>query len=229
MVYWDNGENENSFMRDLSGMATSGGRSVPIMVSPGNGDYGGGKYARFKAQWAMPGWEERQSLYHSFNLGRAHIVGINTEDIEHSRAATMLAWLDADLSAANQPDARKLRPWLVVHFHRPAYSTGNTDAVPYKIFEPLMYKYGVDVVFAGHVHNQERTFPVFNQTVMPGPDPSRPYHDARAPVYVVSGNPGNAEETNVWNRGFDPWTAWWSYHFGYSHLEVHDAATLTIP
>ena len=203
MVYWDNGENENSFMRDLAGMATSNGRSVPIMVSPGNGDYGGGRYARFKAQWAMPGWEDRESLYHSFNLGRAHIVGINTEDIEHSSAATMLAWLDADLSAANEPQARQLRPWLVVHFHRPAYSTGNTDDVPYKIFEPLMYKYGVDVVFQGHVHNQERTWPVFNKTVMPGP--SQPYHNARAPVYVVSGNPGNAEETSVWGRGLAPY------------------------
>ena len=228
MVYWDNGENENSFMRDLASMTTSGGRSVPIMVSPGNGDYGGGKYARFKAQFAMPGWQDRESLYHSFNIGRAHIVGINTEDIEHSSATTMLAWLDADLRAANEPDARTLRPWLVVHFHRPAYSTGNTDDAPYKVFEPLMYKYGVDIVFAGHVHNQERTFPVFNKTVMPGPDPSRPYHDARAPVYVVSGNPGNAEETNVWNRGFDAWTAWRSYHFGYTHLEVHNATAITV-
>jgi hypothetical protein len=69
MVYWDNGENENSFLRDFSNMATAGGVSVPIMVSPGNGDYGS-NYARYKAQWAMPGWEQQESLYHSFNLGK---------------------------------------------------------------------------------------------------------------------------------------------------------------
>ena len=51
----------------------------------------------------------------------------------------MLAWLGADLAAANTPAARATRPWVVVHFHRPAYSTGNTDAVPYNVFEPLMY------------------------------------------------------------------------------------------
>ena len=36
MVYWDNGENENSFMRDLSAMTVSANVSVPVMVSPGN-------------------------------------------------------------------------------------------------------------------------------------------------------------------------------------------------
>ena len=52
-VYWDNGENENSFMRDMSAMSNTG--AVPVMVSPGNGDYGGGSYGRYKRQWSMPG------------------------------------------------------------------------------------------------------------------------------------------------------------------------------
>eukprot|EP00041_Stephanoeca_diplocostata_P007615 m.109801 g.109801 ORF g.109801 m.109801 type:complete len:217 (-) comp16964_c0_seq18:1429-2079(-) len=185
---------------------------------------------RYKAQWAMPGWETQQSLYHSFDLGCAHVVGINTEALEWGvpnpkERDAMLAWLDADLRAVNRTE----RPWVVVHFHRPAYSTGNTDAVPFTVFEPLMYKYGVDIVFAGHVHNQERTLPVFNKTVRPGPDPEHPYSNARAPVYIVSGNPGNAEETNYFNRGFDPWTAWRSYHFGYTHLTVHNASALEVP
>jgi hypothetical protein len=43
MVYWDDGETENSFARDLSLLTANG--SVPVMVSPGNGDYGG-NYSR---------------------------------------------------------------------------------------------------------------------------------------------------------------------------------------
>ena len=39
----------------------------------------------------MPGWEQTSSLYHSFNIGRAHVVGINTEDIEHGSAASCAA------------------------------------------------------------------------------------------------------------------------------------------
>jgi hypothetical protein len=152
MVYWDNGENENSFMRDMSALSNTG--AVPVMVSPGNGDYGGGGYKRYKVQWSMPGWRDAGSLYHSFDLGRAHIVGINTEALEYgvpdpAEKARMLAWLEADMLAANQPTVRAVRPWIVVHFHRPAYTTGNSDSIPYAEFEPLMYKYGVDVVFAG--------------------------------------------------------------------------------
>lgn len=222
MVYWDDGENENSFMRDLSAMTGQG--AVPIMVrrehlafrcnlfahcepsirspcachhdsgdelalnklllsqtSPGNGDYSAGTYARYKLQFAMPGWEtQAASTYHSFDIGAAHIVGINTEVIEWgvpnpSLKASMLAWLEADLTAANAPAARAKRPWIIVHFHRPAYTTGNSDSLPRIEFEPYLFQYGVDVVFAGHVHNQERTLPVFNDTVMSGEDdPDQP-------------------------------------------------------
>jgi predicted MPP superfamily phosphohydrolase len=231
MVYWDNGENENSFMRDVSTLSGEG--KVPVMVSPGNGD-AAANMSRYKQQWAMPGWEQQTgSSYHSFDIGRAHIVGINTEALDYWSAITptkdrMLRWLAQDLAKANEPATRQQRPWIVVHFHRPAYSTGNTDPRPYEVFEPLMERYGVDLVFAGHVHNQERTFPVFNRTLMPGKDHTRPYHNSRAPVYVVSGNPGNAEETNYFNRGFDEWTAWRSYTFGYSHLTLLNQTAIEV-
>jgi hypothetical protein len=32
MVYWDDGETENSFMRDISNMTTSVKRSIPVMT-----------------------------------------------------------------------------------------------------------------------------------------------------------------------------------------------------
>ena len=44
-----------------------------------------------------------------------------------------------------------------LHFIRPAYGGAlvlDSDAVPYTVFEPLMYRYGVDLVFSGHIHNQ---------------------------------------------------------------------------
>ena len=76
-----------------------------------------------------------------------------------------------------------------------------------------MYKYGVDLVLSGHVHNQERSWPVHNHTVVPSDNPDDPYEDARAPVYVNSGNPGNAEATSVFSA-WQPWSVWRSYHFG---------------
>eukprot|EP01064_Diplonema_japonicum_P020312 TRINITY_DN2955_c0_g2_i2.p1 TRINITY_DN2955_c0_g2~~TRINITY_DN2955_c0_g2_i2.p1 ORF type:complete len:711 (+),score=187.73 TRINITY_DN2955_c0_g2_i2:54-2186(+) len=228
-VYWDNGENENAFMRDVFRASANG--SVPVMVCPGNGDYDGGDYTRYRQQWGMPNWEQTQSMYYSFNSGRAHIVAINTEFLEYGvpypqKKAEMLAWLEADMKQANAE--REQRPWIIVHYHRPSYSTGGADTAAYDVFEPLMYKYGADIVFAGHVHNQERTLPVFNKTLMAGPDASRPYADAKAPVYIVSGHPGCAEETDNFGRGFDAWTAWRSYMFGYTHVTVQDQNTLSL-
>ena len=227
-VYWDNGENENAFMRDV--MRWSGNGSIPVMTTPGNGDYDGGDYTRYRAQFGMPNWENTMSLYHSFDIGRAHISGIDTELIEHpehaDQRAAMLAWFEDDMKKANANRAQV--PWIVVHFHRPAYTTGGADAVPYQIFEPLMYKYGVDLVFSGHVHNQERSLPVYNKTVHAGPDPAHPYNNAKAPVYITCGNPGNAEEHDPFYYAFASWTAWRSYHFGYSHMTVHNASVLSI-
>ena len=114
---WDDGESENSFMRDLSALSVSAAASVPVLVSPGNGDYGG-NYSRYKAQFGMPGWESTDSLYHSFDIGRAHIVGINTESlyghaVDKVVNERMLAWLETDMRAANTKAARQQRPWLV--------------------------------------------------------------------------------------------------------------------
>ncbi len=43
-------------------------------------------------------------------------------------------------------------------------------------YEPLLYKYGVDVSFLGHVHGYERTNPVYNYTV-----------DECGPVHITIG------------------------------------------
>jgi hypothetical protein len=167
MIYWANGESENAFMRDVSSMSANG--SIPFHVTPGNGD-SGGNFSIYRGDFAMPGWEDgsSDSLWHSFDLGRAHIVGISTEAFYYQDAGVqtnMMAWLRADLTAANAPDARRRRPWIVVHYHRPCYSTnsgvGFSDRVAHETFEPLMFEFGVDVIFEGHVHSQERTWPVY--------------------------------------------------------------------
>ena len=187
MIYWANGESENAFMRDVSRMSANG--SVPFHVTPGNGD-SGGNFSIYRGDFAMPGWEDgsSDSLWHSFEMGRAHIVGISTEAFYYQDTIVqqnMLAWLRADLTAANTPEARTLRPWVVVHYHRPAYSTnsgtGFSDRVAHEIFEPIMFEFGVDLIFEGHVHNQERTYPVYNGTVLNGSaTPGNPYHNGGA-------------------------------------------------
>ena len=226
MVYWwgdDEGAAGDQFMRDLSNMSQA---SVPIMVSPVNGD-SERNFSNYQARFAMPGWEDAQgpqNLYYSFNLGPAHIIALNTEALGYwsdqpleTVGQRMLNWLERDLAEANTAANRTSRPWIIVHQHRPTYSgwgAPEKDDKPQRYFETLMMEYGVDLIFAGHIHNQERTLPVYNGSWVPGEHPHQPYQNCRAPVYVVSGNPGNAEANNPFNEGFQSYTAWRSYTFG---------------
>ncbi len=49
-------------------------------------------------------------------------------------------------------------------------------------YEPLLYKYGVDLVFNGHQHAYERSKPVYNWTL-----------DDCGPMHITIGDGGNVE------------------------------------
>ena len=55
-------------------------------------------------------------------------------------------------------------------------------AVLLQAYEPLLYKYGVDLVFNGHQHAYERTKPVYNWTL-----------DDCGPMHITIGDGGNAQ------------------------------------
>ena len=247
MVYWwkaaaaaGNPGTGDKFFRAVENMS---GGVIPFHVSPGNGD-SGGNFSEYRSRWFMPGYEQSSSLWHSFDLGRLHMIGISTEAMGYYGTSTkqwgceggcwetMLTWLKADLTAANSPQARALRPWIIVHMHRPMYSTDGaelfgTQRANYLKLENLLFASGVDLVFAGHVHNYERSWPVYsngstprvlNGTRVPGDS----YANARAPVYIVSGAVGNAEQHDVISNEWQHWDAFRSLAYGYSHLEVNE-------
>ncbi len=53
-------------------------------------------------------------------------------------------------------------------------------------FEDLLYQNGVDLAVWAHVHNYERTLPVYKSTVKNG-SAAHPYTDPRATVHIVNG------------------------------------------
>ena len=55
-------------------------------------------------------------------------------------------------------------------------------AVLLQAYEPLLYKYGVDLVFNGHQHAYERTKPVYNWTL-----------DDCGPMHITIGDGGTVE------------------------------------
>lgn len=66
---------------------------------------------------------------------------------------------------------------------------------------PLYEKHGVDIVFAGHIHSYERTWPILNMAV----------NQARGVRYIVSGGGGGGLEQA------GPQRAWFSIHVQKGH------------
>jgi predicted phosphodiesterase len=66
-----------------------------------------------------------------------------------------LAWLEKELQNSGSD-------WKICYFHHPLYSSGGTHGSSTElrlVLEPLLVKYGVQVVFAGHEHIYERVKP----------------------------------------------------------------------
>ena len=111
---------------------------------------------------------------YSFDNGPAHFVMLDTNNYTKEFAddafEQIRPWLEKDLRGS------KAR-WKFVCFHAPAFHTSKEHYPEQKmrLFEPLFEETGVDVVFAGHVHNYQRTKPL---TFAPNP----PVRDPRGRV-----------------------------------------------
>jgi predicted phosphodiesterase len=109
------------------------------------------------------------SVY-SFDYGPGHFVAIDANSYSMKEVEKIIPWLEQNLSATKQP-------WKFVCFHHPAFHTSKEHYTQQsmRLLEPTFEKYGVDVVFAGHVHNYQRSKPL---KFTPNP----PKRDARGRV-----------------------------------------------
>jgi hypothetical protein len=117
---------------------------LDIFTCPTNGEAGG-----------RPSGTER---YYSFDYANIHFVCLDSEAADLTAAGPMGRWLEADLAANTQE-------WLIAFLHRPPYSKGShdSDSEPQLItireeLVPLLERYGLDLLLAGHSHWYERSF-----------------------------------------------------------------------
>jgi predicted phosphodiesterase len=92
--------------------------------------------------------------FYSFDYGAAHIVVLDNSGGGKSDDPAVMAWLDQDLKATKQP-------WKFVALHVPPFqvSVSHYGDQRQRKFAPIFEANGVDVVFAGHVHNFQRSKP----------------------------------------------------------------------
>ena len=138
-------------------------RKKVLMPVQGNHElsFGNLYYVQFELP-KMPLLPEEMSEHAwSVDYANVHFVGLDSNGPEIVQQQTN--WLQADLAAASSdPDI----DFIVVMMHHPAYSNsnhGSTTSVQ-NHFVPILEEFKVDLVFAGHDHNYERTVPMRNDT-----------------------------------------------------------------
>lgn len=89
------------------------------------------------------------------------------------------------------------------------------------VFEDIFFDYGVDLFICGHEHNYERMY-----DIAPGGLTTQSTTNPPATVYIVTGDAGNDENHETFNRPQPAHTAFRSDAFGYSRMSVHNASAL---
>ena len=162
---------EEEYQREFFQIYRSTLHSTPVVSTFGNHDVRTNEGAPYFDMFTLPidgktgGVASGTEHYYSFNYSNIHFVCLDTILSDRSPAGPMYSWLMTDL-AANTQD------WTVVFLHQPPYTKGtyDSDSVdPFEypmtevreIFTPVFEMYGVDLVFAGHSHVYERSFPIF--------------------------------------------------------------------
>ena len=232
----DNGKLGDQFFENIEQVAAK----VPYMVSHGNHEdapEGLAHYIeRFRSQpvnsepseYTTINGKAPNSLYFSWDFGMVHYVAFSTE-LFHSPMKeysdkvtykTFLKWFEEDMIKANLPANRAKYPWIIVHGHRPLYSSSDSgaDETVRKAMEEMFFKYGVSFSVNGHQHNYERTFPVYQDKV------ETSNINPNATIYFVTGAAGSKEMHTPFTKDQPGWSAFRSNTFGYTRMYVHNSS-----
>jgi acid phosphatase type 7 len=162
-------------------------RSVPFIAAPGNHDTALRNLERFPDAlayfyyWDQPlngplsskhvlmGTPEAQAALRdsarqrypvmanfSFDYGNAHWTVLDSNPYMDWNDAALREWVAKDLENARHAK------WRFVGFHHPGFNSAKTHLTDQwmRLLAPVFEKGKVDVVFAGHVHNYQRTYPM---------------------------------------------------------------------
>ncbi|CAI0380387.1 unnamed protein product [Linum tenue] len=164
---------------------------IPMMVIEGNHEIepqvAGITFKSYLTRFAVPSEESgsNSNFYYSFEAGGIHFIMLGAY-VDYNSTGAQYTWLQRDLNQVNRSNT----PWLVAAWHPPWYNSYNSHYQEFECMrqemEALLYQYGVDIVFNGHVHAYERINRVYNYTL-----------DSCGPVYITVGDGGNIEQVDV--------------------------------
>lgn len=159
-------------------------------------------------------------LMFAYETGLLYVLGLPGSYAATDPSSAQWAFAAEKLMAVD----RQRTPWVAVMFHTPWYNSNNAhfgEALKHQWdMESLFYQYGVDLVFNGHVHSYERSFPVYNNTV-----------DDCGTVHIVVGDGGNYEGPALyeghppgWRQPQPLWSAFREASYGPGLLTIYNSS-----
>ena len=135
--------------------AASGRLASPIAGAPG----------RLQAFRAAAGPNYPRMASYSFDYGDVHWTVLDSNPYIQWADPELRSWVAADLASAAD------KPWRFVSFHHPGFHSSKAHAPEQqmRVLADLFEQGGVSIVFSGHIHNYQRTFPL-KFAARPAPD-----------------------------------------------------------
>ena len=145
--YWD---------QPLNGYASrEGGATLPVL---------NGSEANKKAFFAGAGTRYPAMTNFSFNYGNAHWLVLDADNYVDWNDSLLTDWVKKDLANAQSAT------WRFVTYHHPGFNSSieHYEQQQMRALAPVFEKGNVDIVFNGHVHNYQRSFPMYFKPVGKG-------------------------------------------------------------
>lgn len=160
----DNGTVKNQWLNEFFASLNPLISRVPFYPVLGNHEQNADHYYRYMS---LPPPE----YYYTFRYGNAAFFMIDSNK-NVGEGSEQYEWLDQQLSALEKQDSESGIVWKFVCFHHPVYSSDENDYGDLwkgkstwgdqriRPLTKLFDKYKIDVVWNGHIHSYERTWPI---------------------------------------------------------------------
>ncbi len=199
----DDGFAKNQWVDDLFTPAAGLFAHVPTFPVIGNHEKNSHWYYDY---FSLP----QPEYWYTFHYGNAQFFMLDSNK-DCSAGSEQYQWLEAEL-------AKSKATWKFAAHHHPCFSSDENDYGDQwkgksrheeytwgdsnaRQLVALYETYGVDVVFNGHIHSYERTWPILNLTI----------NQQKGVRYIVTGGGGGGLEQAA------PQRAWFSIHVARGH------------
>ncbi|CAK9084981.1 unnamed protein product [Durusdinium trenchii] len=155
----------------------------------------------------------------AYESGLLYLIGLPGSYAPTAKGSLQWSFAEEKLMEVD----RERTPWVVVVFHTPWYNSNNAhfgEGMKHQWdMEELFYQHGVDLVFNGHVHSYERSFPVYNHS-----------RNECGTTHIVVGDGGNYEGPAIyeghppgWRTPQPSWSAFREASYGPGLLTVFNS------